>query len=68
MNRIVVRLRAGPDGIFHVEVPGGLHAAPQETTVTIELIGVTSQADEDYARWVARLSGAWQGDFERPPQ
>jgi hypothetical protein len=69
MNRMVVKSRVGSDGVLHLALPVGAEEANKEVQVTVEPI--TPKKDmtqEEWAAWVDSMAGAWQGNFERPPQ
>jgi hypothetical protein len=67
MSRVVVHAKAGPDGTLHLNVPLGPEQAGREVQVIIESVA-KPLAPAEYASWVRSMAGAWQGDFERPPQ
>lgn len=67
MTRIVLQSRTGPDGTLRLDVPLGLEQAGSEVQVVIESVA-RPLTPAEYANWVRSMAGAWQGDFERPPQ
>lgn len=69
MTRLTMTKRVGADGVLQLKIPVGIDAANQEVRIIVEpapLKPITSPAD--WAAWVDSMAGAWQGDFERPPQ
>jgi hypothetical protein len=68
MNRMIVKSRIGADGVLQVHVPVGAADANREVVVTIEPAVDSSTDSNGYSLWVRGIAGAWQGDFERPPQ
>ncbi len=68
MNRLVVKSRVSSDGVLHLALPVGLEAADQEVQVTVETVPGAPLSREQWRAWVQSMAGAWQGDFERPPQ
>ena len=68
MNRMIVKSRIGADGVLQVQVPVGAADANREVVVTIEPATETSIDVNGYSSWLRSIAGAWQGDFERPPQ
>ena len=69
MNRIVVKSKVSNDGILRLSVPVGLEEADKEVQVTVEpLAPKKPMTQEEWRVWVGSMAGAWQGDFERPPQ
>ena len=67
MSRIIVHAKTGPDGTLHLDVPLGPEHAGREVQVVIES-AARPLTPAEYATWVRSMAGAWQGDFERPPQ
>jgi hypothetical protein len=67
MTRIVLQSRIDPDGTLHLDVPLGREQAGREVQVVIEPVP-QRMTQAEYATWVQSMAGAWQGDFERPPQ
>jgi hypothetical protein len=67
MTRIKVKMRVGPDGILRLAVPFGKEEADREVELTIEQTSPTS-SEQDYQEFLRSTAGAWQGEFERPPQ
>ena len=67
MTRKTLRSRIGADGVLHLEVPLGEPEAGLEVRVTIEpLTPAHPMTREEWAAFLARTAGAWQGEFERP--
>lgn len=67
MKATVLQARVGADGVLRLEVPLGMELANQ--MVDVAVAGFKVPETEDEKRAVIRsLAGAWQGDFERPPQ
>jgi hypothetical protein len=67
MTHIVVKSKVGADGVLHLNVPVGPEEANREVQVTIES-RPAPMSQEEWQRWVDKMAGSWQGDFERPPQ
>jgi hypothetical protein len=70
MTRIVVHSEAGPDGVFHLDVPLGSSGASRQVRVIVEDV-VPEPAPGDREEWyefIRRTAGTWQGEFERPAQ
>lgn len=67
VSRLVVHAKAGPDGMLHLDVPLGPEQAGSEVQIVIESVP-RPRTPAEYANWVRSMAGAWQGDFERPPQ
>lgn len=68
MSTIKLRSRVGPDGVLRLAVPVGQSEADREVELTIEPVTPKAETDADYKEFLRRTAGAWQGDFERPPQ
>lgn len=69
MNRMIVKSRVGADGVLHVHVPIGAADANCEVLVTIEPAAAPPRhSHQDYLNFLRATAGAWQGEFERPPQ
>ncbi len=69
MTRVVFTSRVGPDGVLHLNVPLGSPDAGREVQVTVEAVPPARELTADeWAAFLARTAGAWQGDFERPEQ
>lgn len=69
MTRVVFTSRVGPDGILHLDVPLGSPDAGREVQVTVESVSPAHElTPEEWAVFLARTAGAWQGEFERPEQ
>ena len=68
MNRIVVKSTVRGDGVLQLTLPLGMDEANREVQVTVEAITQPDLSREEWSAWVDSLAGAWQGDFERPPQ
>ncbi|MBW3543928.1 MAG: hypothetical protein KY476_27075 [Planctomycetes bacterium] len=68
MNRIVVTLRVGSDGVLQLAVPVGSADAGQEVRVTVEPVGPPAQPPDEWRQGILATAGKWQGDFERPEQ
>ena len=67
MSRIILRSRVGVDGVLRLVVPVGSAEAEHQMQVTIESIPDEAAGSSDYANWLDRIAGQWQGDFERLP-
>ena len=67
MSRITLRSRVGVDGVLRLAVPVGSAEAEHQMQVTIESIPDEAAGSSDYANWLDRIAGQWQGDFERFP-
>ena len=67
MSRIILRSRVGVDGVLRLVVPVGSAEAEHQMQVTIESIPDEATGSSDYANWLDRIAGEWQGDFERLP-
>ena len=65
MTRRMLTARVGADGVLHV--PLGPREANRHVRVTIEPAAAEA-ARTDYLEFLRTTAGAWQGDFERPPQ
>jgi hypothetical protein len=68
MTRIVVKSKVGADGVLQLNVPVGPEEANREVQVTIEPAPPKPTTQEDWQAFIRATAGAWQGDFERPPQ
>ena len=68
MTRMTIRSRVGADGILRVAVPVGVSEADAEMNVTIEPVSPRPMTQAEYVAFIDSLAGAWEGDFERPPQ
>ncbi len=68
MTRMVTTSRVGADGVLHLELPLGTPEAGREVQVTVESITTPSMTQEEWVAFLDRTAGAWQGEFERPPQ
>jgi hypothetical protein len=67
MTRITLTSKVAPDGTLTLTLPAD--AAGQEVRVTIEsATPQTPQARDEWEAAILATAGAWQGDFERPPQ
>ncbi len=67
MVRVVLQSRTDRDGTLHLDIPLGPEQAGREVRVVIEPVA-QPLTQAEYANWVRSMAGAWQGDFERPPQ
>jgi hypothetical protein len=68
MNRMTIRSRVGADGVLRVNVPVGAAEADREMQVTIEPLARPAMTQQEWEAFVDSTTGAWQGEFERPPQ
>lgn len=69
MKRMVVKSRVGGDGVLHLTLPVGAEEANKEVQITVETINPKKAMTQgEWEAWVDAMAGAWQGDFERPPQ
>jgi hypothetical protein len=68
MNAIKMKSRVGADGVLRIVVPMGQAEAEREVELTIEPVAATQSPDEDHLQFLRSTAGAWQGEFERPPQ
>jgi hypothetical protein len=69
MSRVTLSARVDADGVLRVTVPLGIKEADREVRVTVEPAPVKkTMSQAEWAAWVDSKAGAWQGDFERPPQ
>jgi hypothetical protein len=68
MNRMILRSRVDSDGVVRINVPVGVSEANREVQLTIEPTSEPAQEQSDYITWLNRISGMWQGEFERMPQ
>jgi hypothetical protein len=68
MDRVVVHSRVGADGVLHLTVTIGKADADKEVQVTIDPVPASTMSQEEWRQFVLSTAGAWQGDFERPPQ
>jgi len=68
MDRIEVLSTVGPDGVLRLAVPLPKSDAGREVKVTVEPVSKTAMTQDEWRELVTSTAGAWQGDFERPPQ
>jgi hypothetical protein len=68
MDRVVVHSRVGADGVLHLSVPIGKADADKEVQITIDPMPASTMTQDEWSEFVRSTAGAWQGDFERPPQ
>lgn len=68
MTRVVIKSRVGADGVLHLELPFGTPEAGREVQVTVDPVESRSMTREEWSAFLDRTAGAWQGEFERPPQ
>lgn len=68
MTRIVVTSKIGSDGVLHLHLPVGAAEADKEVQVTVEAAPSASMSPEEWHKIILSTAGAWQGEFERPPQ
>ncbi len=68
MQRLIIKLRVGADGVLRVTVPVGEADADREVQLTIEPLSPATKSHQDYLDFLQATAGAWQGDFERPEQ
>jgi hypothetical protein len=59
-------IQSGPDGKLHFDIPVDQPDAEYQVEVLVRLAPVSAQ--EAYLDFLRRTAGAWQGEFERPPQ
>lgn len=64
MASIVLHSRSGPDSKLHLEVPVGT----PNTEFEVEVVVRPKPAVQDHRDFLRTTAGAWQGEFERPPQ
>lgn len=67
MNAITINAKVGKDGVLHIDVPLGAHAANQEVRLTIDPVSKPRFTGEEWSKIVDEMAGFWKGDFERPP-
>ena len=65
MAQLSFTVRVGADGVLHV--PLGQAQANRDVRVTVEPAAPVP-VSPDYLDFLKATAGAWQGDFERPPQ
>ena len=63
---IVLTSTSGPDSKLHLEVPVGQAGAEFEVEIVVR--PKSSGNPQEHLEFLRRTAGAWQGDFERPPQ
>ena len=68
MTRLIVESQVGADGVLRLAVPVGTGEANQAVKVTIESLSTPGAEQANYVAWLDRITGKWQGDFERMPQ
>lgn len=69
MTKMILNARIGADGVLRLNVPVGSLEADRDVRVTVEPARpAKTMTEPEWAAWVDSLAGAWQGDFERPPQ
>jgi hypothetical protein len=68
MNRMVLKSIVDSDGVLHLDVPLGTDAANTEVQITLEPVPATAMTQEEWRSFILSTAGAWQGEFERPPQ
>ncbi|MEO2088388.1 MAG: hypothetical protein ABGY75_02690 [Gemmataceae bacterium] len=68
MTRVVTKSRVGADGVLHLELPLGTPEAGREVQVTVESVMSPTMTQAEWVAFLDRTAGAWQGEFERPPQ
>lgn len=66
MSSIVLRTRSGQDGVLHLEVSVGRPDTEFEVEVVVRAKPGASPID--HLDFLQQTAGAWQGEFERPPQ
>ena len=72
MRTIQLTGKTGPDGVLDLRVPVGTAEAEFDVVVIVQL-KARGAADSPEARgwppgFFEKTAGAWQGEFERPPQ
>lgn len=68
MAKIVIKSRVGADGVLHFDLPLGSPEAGREVQVTVESAPSGAMTRAEWAAFLDRTAGAWQGEFKRPPQ
>lgn len=69
MTRTVIRSKLGKDGVLHLDVPFGISEASRDVEVTVEPVMTQPQmTQEEWAAFINRTAGTWQGEFTRPEQ
>ena len=63
---IVLTSRSGPDGKLHLEIPVSQPGTEFEVEVTVR--PKPAESNREHLEFLKRTAGAWQGEFERPPQ
>ena len=63
---IVLTSTSGPDGKLQLEVP--VDQAGAEFEVEIIVRPKSTGSVQEHLAFLRRTAGAWQGEFERPPQ
>jgi hypothetical protein len=72
MRTVRVTGKTGPDGVLHVSVPVGMKDTEYEVIVVFEAKAAAPPGSPESRGWppgfIEQTAGAWQGEFERPPQ
>lgn len=68
MNRTVVKTQIGADGVLHLDIPFGAAEAGRSVQIVIDPEVQPSPNPKAYLDFLDETAGAWQGEFERPPQ
>ncbi len=68
MSRIEVLSKVDTDGVLRLTVRLSKSDAGQDVKVTVEPVSQKAMTQEEWRDLVMSTAGAWQGDFERPPQ
>ena len=68
MERVEVNSRVGSDGVLRLSLPLPAADANRHVRVTVEPLENCETTKEDLRAFILRTAGAWQGEFERPPQ
>ena len=68
MNRLTLRSRVHSDGVLRLDVPIGTADADRDVQIIIEPVTSPTLTPAEWEDFVRSTAGAWQGEFERPPQ
>ncbi len=68
MNRTIVTTQIRDDGVLRLDIPFGMADAGRTVKIVIDADGVPSKTQQEYWDFLDQTAGAWQGEFERPPQ
>jgi hypothetical protein len=66
MNRTVLKLKVGSNGILQLSLPVGAADANREVQVTVEPVAPQHWTPDEWRLAILATAGKWQGEFERP--